>query len=105
VPEANIFKIENIAIVMDELAVVFSDEVEIYLPLPLLRRACPCASCQGEPDAMGRVVKPRLHHSDKSFILSKIEHVGSYAIQLYWLDGHSTGIYSLLYLRKLATIL
>ena len=92
----------HIAVIGSELAVAFSDGVEIYLPLDLLRRSCPCASCQGEPDAMGRVSRPDVHIGARGFELLKIEHVGGYAIQPYWADGHSTGIYSYDYLRKLA---
>lgn len=31
--------------------------------------------------------------------LEQIDAVGSYAIQFYWSDGHSTGIYTWEYLR------
>ncbi|MEI6606303.1 MAG: gamma-butyrobetaine hydroxylase-like domain-containing protein, partial [Verrucomicrobiota bacterium] len=50
--------LSHAAIIGNELALSFSDGAEIYLELPLLRRACPCAACQGEPDALGRVVRP-----------------------------------------------
>ena len=80
----------------------FADGFEAYLSLPLLRRACPCAACQGEPDAMGRVIRPRVEHGAKAYELQKFETVGGYAIQLFWGDGHSTGIYSYTYLQKLA---
>jgi DUF971 family protein len=94
-------QIETMAIIGEELCLIFSDGVEIYLPLPLLRRACPCAACQGEPDALGRVVRPKVEHKESSFQLRQITPVGSYALQLFWQDGHSTGIYSLNYLREL----
>lgn len=89
------------AVIGEELCLNFNDGVEIYLPLPLLRRACPCAACQGEPDAMGRVVRPRVELKENSMHLRQITPVGSYALQLFWQDGHSTGIYSLPYLREL----
>ena len=41
-----------------ELAIAWSDGQESYLPLEALRRACPCASCGGEPDFLGRVARP-----------------------------------------------
>lgn len=50
--------IENIASMNREVAIAWSDGVESYIGFEDLRRACPCATCQGEPDAMGRVVKP-----------------------------------------------
>ncbi|MGB1128731.1 MAG: gamma-butyrobetaine hydroxylase-like domain-containing protein [Haloferula sp.] len=92
----------NIALVGDELAVAFEDGSEVYLNLNLLRRACPCAACQGEPDALGRVVRPETHIGQGGFELRRIEQVGGYALQLFWGDGHSTGIYSFDYLRQLA---
>ena len=94
--------LENATVIGNELALSFADGFEAYLLLPLLRRACPCAACQGEPDALGRVIRPRVEHGAKAYELQKFETVGGYAIQLFWGDGHSTGIYSFTYLQKLA---
>lgn len=96
--------LENAAVIGNELALSFADGFEAYLPLPMLRRACPCAVCQGEPDALGRVVRPKVEHGPKAFDLLKFELVGGYAIQLFWADGHSSGIYTFAYLRKLADL-
>lgn len=92
------------AVVGGELALVFNDGFEAYLSLPMLRRACPCAACQGEPDAMGRVIRPRVEHGAGAFELRGIEPVGGYALQPAWADGHASGIYSYDYLRKLAEL-
>jgi DUF971 family protein len=94
--------IENIASIGGELAVAWQDGTETYLGLDSLRQACPCATCKGEPDAMGRVVRPPVNYSGKSFDLIRIEVVGGYAVRLGWGDGHSTGIYSFEYLRSLS---
>ena len=96
--------LQNVAIIGDEFACSFGDSFEAYLPLAMLRRACPCAACQGEPDALGRVVKPLVEHGPRAFELSRFEQMGGYALQLFWADGHSSGIYSFSYLRKLAAI-
>ena len=96
--------LENAAVIGNELALVFADGRECYLPLPMLRRACPCAACQGEPDAMGRVMRPIVEHGPKAFDLTKVEQVGGYALQLHWADGHATGLYTYQYLRKLADL-
>jgi len=90
------------AVVGGELALAFADSTECYLPLERLRRACPCAACQGEPDAMGRVIRPEAPIGPRGFELLRMEVVGGYALQLFWADGHSTGIYSYDYLRSLA---
>lgn len=94
--------LENATVIGSELALSFADGFEAYLPLPLLRRACPCAGCQGEPDALGRVVRPVVEHGPRAFELLRFEQVGGYALQLFWGDGHSTGIYSYTYLQKLS---
>lgn len=92
--------IENIASISGEVAIAWGGGGESYLGLEDLRRACPCATCQGEPDAMGRVVRPPVHYNPKSFDLVKMEVVGGYAVSFSWADGHSTGIYSFAYLRS-----
>ena len=94
----------SIVVIGDELAMAFADGSEIYLPLPLLRRACPCAACQGEPDALGRVVRPKVELGEGAFVLNGWEAVGGYALQLAWGDGHSTGLYSFDYFRRLAAL-
>lgn len=96
--------LEQAVLIGGEFALSFADGFEAYLPLPLMRRACPCAACQGEPDALGRVVRPMVEHGLKSFDLMKFELVGGYAIQLFWGDGHSSGIYTFAYLKKLAEL-
>ena len=60
------------------------------------------AACGGEPDVLGQVVRPHVSHTDKSFELLGFDLVGGYALQPRWADGHSTGIYSFTYLRRLA---
>jgi len=94
-------KVENIATIGNEIAIAWSDGQETYLDFETLRKNCPCANCQGEPDAVGFVVKPVVKYNARSFVLLKYEVVGGYAIQFHWGDGHSTGIYGFEYLRKL----
>jgi len=92
----------NLQQIGDELAVAWNDGTESFVKLELLRRACPCAACGGEPDVLGQVVRPDVSHTDKSFELVGFDLVGGYALQPRWADGHSTGIYSFTYLRRLA---
>lgn len=91
-------------VIGNELALAFSDGGEVFLPLEMLRRACPCAACQGEPDALGRVLRPKVTLGVGAFELTKFEPVGGYALQLWWRDGHSTGIYTFDYLGKLSLL-
>jgi len=67
-----------------------------------LRRACPCAACGGEPDVIGNISRPLVSFNEKSFQLTGFDLVGGYALQPRWADGHSTGIYSFTYLRRLS---
>ena len=94
-------ELKQIAAIGDELALAWTDGEETYLPCELLRRACPCASCQGEPDALGRVVRPQVEYGPGSFALQRYEVIGGYALQLFWTDGHNSGIYAYDYLRRL----
>jgi DUF971 family protein len=97
--------LEHAALIGNELVLLFADGVEIYLPCPLLRKSCPCAVCQGEPDALGRVFQPTVVYGSSAFELTRFEGVGGYAIQLFWADGHSSGIYTYNYLRELTKVL
>jgi DUF971 family protein len=97
-------RLEHAAVIGTELALRFADGEELYLPLDMLRRACPCAACQGEPDALGRVLRPVQQIGARGFELLRYEVVGGYALQLFWADGHSTGIYSFDYLHRLALL-
>ena len=47
--------IENYEIVNDLLIVSFADKSESMVSLKLLRERCPCASCEGETDALGNL--------------------------------------------------
>lgn len=93
---------ENIASIGDEVAFAWSDGLETYVKLEDLRRACPCAKCQGEPDVTGKIISlGDVVYNEHSFKLVRWENIGGYAYQFWWADGHSTGIYSYEYLRKL----
>ena len=94
-------QLRQAVVIGNELALAWKDDTESFLPLDMLRRACPCAHCQGEPDALGRVVRPTQHLTPVSFSLASFSQVGGYALQLAWADGHQSGIYSFHYLRQL----
>ena len=91
----------NVQVIGSELAIEWNDGTESYLRVEPLRRACPCASCGGEPDVLGRVIRPDVSYTPASFELVGWNLVGGYALQPRWGDGHGTGIYSYAYLRRL----
>ena len=84
-----------------ELAVKWDDGSETFVSLEKLRRHCPCAGCKGEVDIMGNLYKgPERTLSPQAFHLVRIQNVGGYALQPVWADGHSTGLYSFDYLKR-----
>jgi DUF971 family protein len=86
-----------------ELAVKWEDGTESFISLEKLRRHCPCAGCKGEMDIMGKVYKnPERPLTPAAFQLRSFVPIGTYAMQPVWADGHTTGIFSFEYLRKLA---
>lgn len=91
----------NVQQVGTELAISWSDGTETFIPLEILRQACPCAVCGGEPDVLGRLERPEVTYTAKSFLLRDFAHVGGYAIQPRWADGHNTGLYTYQYLKRL----
>ena len=74
-------------------------------PLAHLRDHCPCATCTG---AHGTAPQRSNYSNPNPFQMFKptlkmdsVEEVGSYAIRIYWNDGHSSGIYSFDHLRQI----
>lgn len=85
-----------------ELAIKWDDGSESFIPLESLRRACPCAGCQGEVDVLGKLHKGPEHPlPPTAFQLVRITPVGGYALQPVWADGHASGLYSFDYLKRL----
>jgi DUF971 family protein len=86
----------------EELAIQWPDGTESFIRLEALRRSCPCAGCKGEVDVMGHLHKgPDRALSPPSFQLVRLASVGGYAIQPFWRDGHSSGLYSFDYLKRI----
>ncbi len=80
----------------------WADHGVLRVMLREVRKACPCALCEGlraERDAQLQMIT-----ADKtpSVELSEVVPVGNYAIQIRWTDGHDTGIYTYSYLKQLA---
>jgi DUF971 family protein len=86
----------------DEVALAWSDGGECFFGLEQLRRACPCAVCQGEADVLGMVDRPVVEYGPESFVLRRMQVIGGYALQPTWGDGHGTGLYSFSYLRRMS---
>jgi DUF971 family protein len=94
-------ELKNVQLIGDEVAMLWNDGVESFVVLERFRRACPCAMCGGEPDVLGNISRPEVSYTSSSFDLVGWQVIGGYALQPRWADGHSTGLYSFQYLRRL----
>jgi DUF971 family protein len=71
------------------LEITFADGATFRLPCEFLRVFSPSAEVRGH--GPGQEV---LQTGKKDVEISRIEPVGQYAVQLFFSDGHDTGIYS-----------
>lgn len=80
----------------------WDDGKECRYPFAGLRAVCPCVACKGGHANMGRPPDPNVVRTaqDDSLTLEQLQAVGSYALQFFWGDGHSTGIYTWEMLRQ-----
>lgn len=83
------------------LTIVWKDGHESVYPYAGLRAVCPCVECKGGHAHMGGPPDPRVVRDTPpgNLDLQHIEQLGSYALQFFWSDGHSTGIYTWSLLR------
>ena len=79
-----------------DLGVAWKDGHRSVLPFQLLRESCPCASCNDLRTKFG----PLVINKD-TIRISEIRPVGRYALNIFWNDGHQTGIYAWEFLRSL----
>jgi DUF971 family protein len=83
------------------LSIEWSDgHVSVY-PYRYLRDKCPCATCSESGPSRHLEAGPFPILGQKPLQPERAELVGRYALQIYWNDGHSSGIYSFPYLREL----
>lgn len=66
-----------------------------------LRDRCPCATCLDSDPAPPVDAGPLPMFGVGPLKPDKAELVGRYAMQIFWSDGHSSGIYTFDYLREL----
>jgi DUF971 family protein len=75
------------------LTIHWQDGHTSHFDLRYLRDHCPCAACATRPPSAFPIFTPAS--------IVAVEPVGSYALRINWSDGHSTGIYSFDYLRRI----
>jgi DUF971 family protein len=64
----------------------------------LLRGRCPCAQCVSETTGRRLVSE---EHIGPGVLIEAARTVGNYALHFSFSDGHTTGIYSFEYLRRI----
>jgi DUF971 family protein len=88
-----------------DVAITWSDGMQTTYTPRLLRDACPCATCR-EKRAVPAAVNPlQVLAPAEVAPLSVVgmRPVGQYAYSIEFSDGHSSGIYTLDYLRELGS--
>lgn len=86
------------------IEIIWSDgRTAIYAPR-LLRDACPCATCrERRVQPVQPALLPVLAPEELApLAITGMRPVGQYAYAIEFSDGHSSGIYTLDYLRELA---
>lgn len=85
----------------ETLAIEWSDGHQSNYSYQYLRDQCPCATCTGTGSSLDETPGQLPMLGQKPLKPNKAEVVGRYALQIYWNDSHSTGIYPFDYLRDL----
>jgi DUF971 family protein len=80
------------------LEVTWPDMRVDRLSYRLLRSECPCAACHNEWTGE-RILDPETIRPDLKLV--GMENIGTYAVQLAWNDGHSSGLFTWETLRGL----
>jgi len=77
------------------LEITWGDGHKSVYSLSGLRLACPCATCAGGHEFMGREVDKAIfrQNSKPDRKIANLKEVGNYALQIIWLDGHDAGFY------------
>jgi len=98
-----IMKPKSIKAEKENILILWENMKESRIELRYLREECPCAGCKGETILLYSYRPPKLPmaHPDM-YTLKNLKMVGEYAIQIWWKDGHDTGIYTWEYLKTLA---
>jgi len=92
----------DVQTVGETMAVKWSDGREDYFESQLLRAISPSAENLGEADFFGNIKGGDPRAKYPGVVVERWEHVGNYALRLFFSDGHSTGYFTYRYLRLIA---
>lgn len=82
----------------ERFTIRWADDHESSYAARTLRGRCPCAQCVSETTGQRLVFE---EHVNPDVAILAARTVGHYAIHIEWSDGHTTGIYSFDYLRRI----
>ena len=85
---------KSINLFKNELALLWEDDTETYIPYAILRKMCPCAFCSGEKDVLGNQYGGVEVVPEKEIFIVRFKKIGFYGIQFFFSDGHKDGIYT-----------
>ena len=90
----------NLALEGDLLRIDWSDGKSILYDPIQLRQRCPCATCNSQRSQAAAEGK-QPESSGKPVTITGMEPTGNYAYKITFSDGHSTGLFTLEFLREL----
>jgi DUF971 family protein len=82
----------------ERITIRWGDGHESVYPARYLRGRCPCAQCVSETTGERVVFE---EHIPPEVAITAAKVVGNYALHFEFDDGHSTGIYSFDYMRRI----
>lgn len=91
----------RLELIGSEVAILWKDGTEQYIPMEKLRAASPSAENTGERDLVGNKIGGATQTQFPGVTVKDWRMVGGYAIQFDFNDGHNTGLYTFEYLRAL----
>jgi len=92
---------ETIALMGSEVAIIWSNGQEDFIPMETLRACSPSAENIGESDIFGRIMGGDPRKEFPGVTAVGYEYIGRYAIAFTFSDGHNSGLYSYKYLLKI----
>ncbi|MDM8519758.1 DUF971 domain-containing protein [Anaerolineales bacterium HSG6] len=95
----------EIDVKQSQVRINWQDGLQTEYPFTGLRKACPCAECEAlrKNDDPLRIFQPEQAITEGVLRpYNPAQMVGNYALQFFWADGHSAGIYTFKFLRKIS---
>lgn len=90
------------------LEIIWSDGKKMDYPYGVLRKACPCATCREKKRAETAKPKGLLQVLSAAetvpLAVTQMRPVGNYAYNITFSDDHSSGLFTIEFLREIGTL-